>query len=386
MYAGTCLGSNILPIINIRKMSTSSGKNPVKTYHNPDEERDLIISENRGLSGVYRWVKKDSEKSYIGSSAKLNDRFRRYFNNSYISDNKRGGSLICKALLRYGYVGFRLEILEYCSSSEVLAREQFYLDTLKPEYNILKVAGSNLGYKHSEASLKLMSIASKTRNQSEEFLESKREVMLGRKLTKVQLDNMAINNPFRQSVVVSNIQTGDSQQFTSLTQAAEFLGVHMTTVKRYLNSSSPYKDYIITIVNSELDSTSSPVPTNVRQAVLLTNKETGDSLQLPTMKAACDYLGVSFRRLSNHINESSATNEQIDTIKGYVITKEDTDDAVKYNSTAIEITNIQTNEVTQYPSVKLAAEAIGASASSISTYLFRGRSTPYKNKYIFKSI
>jgi group I intron endonuclease len=71
----------------------------------------LIIKQNKGKSGVYRWVNKDSGKSYVGSSAMLNDRFRRYFNHSYLSSNKRGASLICKALLKYGYVGFRLEIL-----------------------------------------------------------------------------------------------------------------------------------------------------------------------------------------------------------------------------------------------------------------------------------
>lgn len=56
---------------------------------------------------------------------------------------------------------FILYVLEYCSSTEVLSREQFFLDNFKPEYNILKIAGSNLGYKHSVTSLKLMSIASR---------------------------------------------------------------------------------------------------------------------------------------------------------------------------------------------------------------------------------
>jgi group I intron endonuclease len=62
----------------------------------------------------------------------LNDRFRRYFNHSYLSSSKRGASLICKALLKYGYDGFRLEILEYCPSSIVLTREQFFLDKFNP--------------------------------------------------------------------------------------------------------------------------------------------------------------------------------------------------------------------------------------------------------------
>jgi group I intron endonuclease len=96
----------------------------------------------------------------------LNERFRQYFNHSYLSSSKRGASLICRALLKYGYAGFRLEILEYCPSSIVLDREQFYIDKLNPEYNILKIAGSSFGYKHSETSLKLMSDASKSRNES----------------------------------------------------------------------------------------------------------------------------------------------------------------------------------------------------------------------------
>ena len=40
---------------------------------------------------------------------------------------------------------FRLEILEYNEKAKILEREQYYLDILKPTYNICKVAGSSLG-------------------------------------------------------------------------------------------------------------------------------------------------------------------------------------------------------------------------------------------------
>lgn len=59
---------------------------------------------------------------------------------------------INKALLKYGYSEFRFEILEFCLVEELLIREQFFFDNYKPEYNILKVAGSTLGYHHREAS------------------------------------------------------------------------------------------------------------------------------------------------------------------------------------------------------------------------------------------
>lgn len=58
-------------------------------------------------------------------------------------------SLIARALIKYGYSNFQLEILEYCEPSNCIDREQYYIDLLKPEYNILKTAGSKLGSKHS---------------------------------------------------------------------------------------------------------------------------------------------------------------------------------------------------------------------------------------------
>ena len=46
-------------------------------------------------------------------------------------------------MLKYGK--FRLDILEYCERSECIKREQFYIDTLNPYYNICTNAGSSLG-------------------------------------------------------------------------------------------------------------------------------------------------------------------------------------------------------------------------------------------------
>jgi group I intron endonuclease len=63
----------------------------------------------------------------------------------------KGSSAIYNALLKYGYSNFSLEILEYCNKIELIKREQYHMDLLKPEYNILKKAGSNIGFKHSEA-------------------------------------------------------------------------------------------------------------------------------------------------------------------------------------------------------------------------------------------
>lgn len=52
--------------------------------------------------------------------------------------------------MKEGYSGFRLDILEYCDKDKVIEREQYYIDLMKPEYNILRVARSRLGHKESE--------------------------------------------------------------------------------------------------------------------------------------------------------------------------------------------------------------------------------------------
>jgi hypothetical protein len=78
---------------------------------------------------------------------------RDYFNYSFLTLPKNKGMIIYKALLKYGYSGFKLEILEYCDKLNCIEREQYFIDLIKPEYNLLIKAGSSFGYKHSEESL-----------------------------------------------------------------------------------------------------------------------------------------------------------------------------------------------------------------------------------------
>lgn len=44
----------------------------------------------------------------------------------------KNNSLIYRALLKYGYYNFYLEILEYCDKINVIDKEQYYIDHLKP--------------------------------------------------------------------------------------------------------------------------------------------------------------------------------------------------------------------------------------------------------------
>lgn len=66
--------------------------------------------------------------------------------------------LINLAIFKYSIENFSLDILEYCSAKDVIQKEQHYLDTYKPIYNILKIAGYSFGYVHNETSLTKMNL------------------------------------------------------------------------------------------------------------------------------------------------------------------------------------------------------------------------------------
>src|SRR5262249_21643840 len=53
-----------------------------------------------------------------------------------------------RACYLYGFDAFRFDILEYVESLEdLLTREQYYIDSLRPQYNIAPSAGSSRGIK-----------------------------------------------------------------------------------------------------------------------------------------------------------------------------------------------------------------------------------------------
>nr|YP_009364350.1 hypothetical protein [Ophiocordyceps sinensis]ARF03368.1 hypothetical protein [Ophiocordyceps sinensis]QDH07239.1 hypothetical protein [Ophiocordyceps sinensis] len=120
-------------------------------YKNADLDMQRILEENKGKAGVYCWINLINQKCYIGSSVNLERRLKGYYRISFMETQiKTNGSIIYRALLKHGYSNFSLEILVYCSPETAIIREQYYMDLLKPEYNILKTAGSFLGFKHSE--------------------------------------------------------------------------------------------------------------------------------------------------------------------------------------------------------------------------------------------
>ena len=129
-------------------------------YTNVLLEKPLILADNNGKAGIYLLTHLESNKLYVGSSENLYRRFKHYYSKSNLTRN--ANSRIYNALIHHGHSAFSLTIIEYLdvrdlTKSEakdiIIGREQFYIDLLNPEYNILRTAGSLSGFKHSNITI-----------------------------------------------------------------------------------------------------------------------------------------------------------------------------------------------------------------------------------------
>jgi group I intron endonuclease len=197
----------------------------VKRYINLDQSSVLseILSDNRDKCGVYLLTNNINNKTYVGSSVNLSKRFLKYFNDNALAKNRM---LISFALLKYKRTNFTLHILEYCSIENALTREQFYLDSIKPSYNILKVAGSTLGYTHTETSLLKMN----NRTVSDATLAK----MKARKQTDETKDK--IRKSLGIPVQITNVHTKEITIYSSKLEAGLDIGVSDQTIGRYIKS------------------------------------------------------------------------------------------------------------------------------------------------------
>jgi len=125
------------------------------------ENQLLIRNENRHKSGIYLIYNNINNKYYIGSacSNRINVRFRNH------CIHGTGSMLVNRSIKKYGLNNFYFFILEYFpgfvkkenlnkNHLALLDKETFYIEKLKPQYNILTYATSSLGFKHSELTKK----------------------------------------------------------------------------------------------------------------------------------------------------------------------------------------------------------------------------------------
>lgn len=229
---------------------------PLVTYNNIDTNKSSILLDNKGKSGVYRWNNLNTGNSYIGSSIDLGHRFSQYYSLAHLK--KKDKSIIYRAILKHGYTKFSLDILEYCESSLCIAREQYYIDALKPTYNICKVAGSRLGTKQSqETKIKIGAVQKGMHNH----FYGKMHTYETRKKMQLSLKSIVRDNNKPRVVTLEtklsmslrckgvNVKVYDKSnnliyEFPTITSVAKYFGLSIRTIGYYLDKDKSYNGYI----------------------------------------------------------------------------------------------------------------------------------------------
>lgn len=97
---------------------------------------------------IYKITNLIDGKFYIGSSTNL---YKRYYTHvNHINTNRKSCVKLIRAVQKYGSDNFKFEIVAKCPVEYVLKLEQWFITNLNPEYNVAKVAGSNVGIKRSD--------------------------------------------------------------------------------------------------------------------------------------------------------------------------------------------------------------------------------------------
>lgn len=239
--------------------------------------RKDILKENKGKSGIYMLTNKLTNDIYIGQSANISKRFRYYFNLNYIKS--KDSFIISRALMKYGYSNFSVTILEYCDKYNLNMREQYYFNNLNPQYNILKIAGSSRGFKHSEEtktkiskSLKEIYINEKSalfgrthREETKILMSLKKtkdnnplfgkrhsndtiELIRQKALGKIHSEETKLKMSAIRGIPVNIYEKCSLDRFkligsfVSARRAGKFLGISGSTVIRYMNSGEKFKE------------------------------------------------------------------------------------------------------------------------------------------------
>lgn len=115
---------------------------------------------------IYKIINKITNDFYIGSAINFNN--RKWGHICSLRKNKHKNQFIQNSWNKYGEHAFMFEIIEVVDKKEnLIVREQYWIDTLSPTFNLAKKAGSPLGVKHNEKSRNNMSLAHKKLTKGE---------------------------------------------------------------------------------------------------------------------------------------------------------------------------------------------------------------------------
>lgn len=280
-------------------------------------QRNVMLDENKGKSGIYLLENTKNGKKYVGQSIDLGNRRQgrliRYFTPSYL--HRKGASLILKALIKYKPENFIVAILEYCPVNQLDTREQHWLDSLKPEYNILKFARSSRGYKHTQISLNSM------RGRRPHFIPSaSHRAAIGLAASKL---NRVYDQQFKDNiskrvgflVYVYDITGGLITTFDSVIKLKKAYNIklHHKTLYKHIAAGTLFNGHRFSLTPLNLESFNSLAP-----ALKLNNPNKGRHINcINTLNTDLSKICDSLLSAAKHIKEVDGKSDR-ETIRKYI--------------------------------------------------------------------
>lgn len=211
-------------------------------YTNVYTQKAKILAENRGKSGVYRFTNLTNNKTYVGCAVNLKARIYKYFR---LKDLLRAKCMpICYAILKYKLNNFKLEILEYCNKEDCLRKEKDYIDSLKPEYNILREGFSRLGTKHTVEAKAKIGAARLGKILSEVTKARLSKALKDRTILRETKEKMS-SAKGGSGIDVINSVTRKTVTYISGREAAAALGCDEKTIRNYIKSGKLFRNVYI---------------------------------------------------------------------------------------------------------------------------------------------
>jgi len=232
VYCFNSVISSYIAYAEFNDFFITSAYEPPLIFYDILTNKPLIFALLSQMAGVYMLLNRTNGKCYIGSSNNLGKRIMQHIK------GYKSNILLKRAIRLYGLGCFSLIILTICHPDPIalIAAEQLAFDQFKPAYNIYLVAGSPLGYKHTEEAKKKISQANSGANNPwfgkhnpNEFLPGPANPMFGQ---------IPANSVF---VYVYDTDNNLIETFHSRTALAKWLKASRNTVIKYMASGEVFR-------------------------------------------------------------------------------------------------------------------------------------------------
>lgn len=130
------------------------------------------------MTGIYKIENIINNKIYIGSCSNFNVRKGSHL--CLLRQGKHHSIKLQRSFNKYGEDKFIISLVENCEKENLINREQYYIDSLKPYYNICLVAGSTKGRVFTDLHKERLSKSLTGKIRTQEQKERQRQIKIGK--------------------------------------------------------------------------------------------------------------------------------------------------------------------------------------------------------------